>query len=466
MDREGIMAIAKTGAKTSIPTSVKTNVKVSARTRPLMAIIAKAGLLLPLLVLFYGPGTLAESSNELRLERAELYGDRPVREPMIARHPEGDLFVAGYRRSTDPNMSPQLWRSQDGGETWLPVDVGSVADGARGNSDVDLAVGPDGTLYFVVMGYDRGAFEGVHIVIGASTDRGDSWRWHTLAQERNSDRPWVGVADDGVAHVIWNDGRGVRYAVSDDRGQSWQTRPRIHPQGGSSHLAIGPKGELAVRVVPISAAGRQVHPGVDHIAVSLDGGDSWSSQALPEPLEWSSNLGQDGKLPRWVEPLAWDQRGRLYSLWSSGREVKLAWSVDQGVTWQSTTLQVEESNAYYPYLIARGDGEVAATWFVGEGDELAVRLAYAQGSFANGATPAISLAQLFQQPAWLEVNGEVRRDTGGEYLPISWLDDGRVAVAAVAQHGNGDRIDGPDAEVRQGFVWRVYRLPVRVNGQD
>jgi hypothetical protein len=38
--------------------------------------------------------------------------------------------------------------------------VGSEADGAAGNSDVDLATAPEGTLYFIVMSCDRQVSEG------------------------------------------------------------------------------------------------------------------------------------------------------------------------------------------------------------------------------------------------------------------------------------------------------------------
>jgi hypothetical protein len=42
-----------------------------------------------------------------------------------------------------------LSTDRDGGNRWTRVNVGSEADGAIGNSDVDLAMARDGTLYFV-----------------------------------------------------------------------------------------------------------------------------------------------------------------------------------------------------------------------------------------------------------------------------------------------------------------------------
>jgi hypothetical protein len=73
-----------------------------------------------------------------------------ARETMIVETTGGALFVTGYGTE-----KPMLWRSDDGGATWREVDVGTAGDGAIGNSDVDLAVAPDGTMYFVVMSRSR-----------------------------------------------------------------------------------------------------------------------------------------------------------------------------------------------------------------------------------------------------------------------------------------------------------------------
>jgi hypothetical protein len=101
-----------------------------------------------------------------------------AREPMIVEAPGGTLFVTGYGEE-----KPTLWRSTDGGGTWHAVDVGTEANGAVGNSDVDLALGPDGTLYFVVMSYDRKASEGTGIAIASSREssRDQSRRLHRRA---------------------------------------------------------------------------------------------------------------------------------------------------------------------------------------------------------------------------------------------------------------------------------------------
>ena len=137
-----------------------------------------------------------------------------------------------------------------------------------------------------------------------------------LSKTRYDDRPWVEVTPDGVAHAIWNDGSGVAYALSGDRGLTWTEQPRIHDQGGSSHLAVGPAGEIAVRITPVSASANVLHQGVDLVAVSDDGGKTWTKHAVPGAREWTFPYSDEDQMPRWVEPVAWDAAGRLYLLWT------------------------------------------------------------------------------------------------------------------------------------------------------
>jgi hypothetical protein len=73
------------------------------------------------------------------------------------------------------------------------MNVGTTEEGAVGNSDVDLAVAPDGALYFVNMTYDNEKKEGTQIAVGVSRNSGVHWTWRTLSKNRFDDRPWVGV---------------------------------------------------------------------------------------------------------------------------------------------------------------------------------------------------------------------------------------------------------------------------------
>lgn len=387
------------------------------------------------------------ASASLVLSDAVDHVDRLAREPMVVEHPNGTLFVTGYGGGN----TPRLWRSPDAGATWTRVNVGDESDGAIGNSDVDLAVAPDGTLYFISMSYDPVKFEGTQIAVGASRDAGTTWTWTTLSKTRYDDRPWIEVTPDGAAHAIWNDGSGVSYAVSRDRGETWTERPRIHPQGHSSHLAAGPGGELAVRITPVSASMNVRHEGVELVAVSTDGGATWTKYPAPGTRQFTFPYSDaEDPMPRWVEPVAWDAAGSLFYLWTDPAGLWLARSADRGARW--TTWRIAEGGdlRYFPYLVARGKGELAATWHTGRGANIQARVARIDVP-DDDAQPRMVEAAPFAADAWQmgEKPGAPRnRDTAGEYIPLAFLRDGRLAIVTTIQD---------DQKKRSGFSWRTAR---------
>ncbi|MFZ3246312.1 MAG: sialidase family protein [Candidatus Acidiferrales bacterium] len=399
----------------------------------------------------------ATSKTLVATEGVEHLG-RVASEPMVVELSDGTLFVSGYDNNAE--VSPGLWRSRDHGATWESVDVGKKTDGAIGDSDVDLAVGLDDTVYFVAMSYDGKRHEGTRIAVGASKDAGATWTWKVLSEDRFDDRPWIGVAPNGTAHVIWNDGNGVRYEVSQDRGTTWKERPRINDQGGSSHLAIGPHGEIAVRITPLSASGNKFTPGVDLIAVSRDGGKSWRKHPAPGERDWSSDPNKG--TPRWVEPVAWDADGALYYLWGSQKGLLLARSRNQGKTWTNWHIVESDEVSYYPYLIARGHGELAATWSSGKDDTLRAHVAAIHVGHGK-ALPQVIESQPFQTDIWNR-DPVVHRATAGEYIPIIFLRAGGLGVVTtiasvtgieeiVARQRAGITAIQGKHEKRTGFKW-------------
>ena len=414
--------------------------------------VAQLGLFLVLLVLIgarcANVDSDSASAGASEYELAPLptadHVDGLAREPMVVETNDGTLYVTGY----GGGPTPRLWRSADGGRSWTRVEIGTEADGAFGNSDVDLAVAPDGTLYFVVMSYDRAKYEGTGISIAASRDGGATWNWTALSRDRFDDRPWVEVAPDGTAHVIWNDGAGIAYAATTDRGETWVERPRIHPVGGSSHFAISPSGALAVRVTPLSASANKFDPGVDHVAVSTDGGTSWVTRQLPGNRIWSA-FDENQDLLRWVEPVAWDSAGHLYALWSEGNTLWLARSRDAGESWKRWLVAQDSAPVYFPYLVARGNGELAATWFSGLRESIRAHVAHI---VADGdRPPRLTRAAPYTFPAYARTDTTATRtrDTAGEYVPVAFLRDGRLAVVTTIQDHKAGRL---------GFTFRPYRL--------
>ncbi len=392
----------------------------------------------------------AAGDETLRLITRSDHLDTLAREPMLVRHDSGALFVAGYPSQvtgTDWTAPPLLWRSDDDGASWNRVDVGSTADGAQGNSDVDLAIGQDGTLYFLSMGFNRSTRAGTHIAVGVSNDVGKTWQWHMLSATRFDDRPWISVAPNGTVHVIWNDGGGVRYSISSDSGKSWTEQQSVHSAGGSSHLAIGPQGDIAVRISPISASANKYEAEVDLIATSRDNGHSWTKHPPPASLSWDPTLSDPQKVSRWVEPLAWGEEHRLWHLWSEGEVVKLGWSDDYGESWQAQDVAHEDGVAFFPYMIAGPTGQLAATWFVNDGEKLAARLALIETPAAGESKLTVSSSDLFTISAWLENTETLVQTSAGEYIPVIFLPDGKLALVSPIQDAARDR---------WGFTWWVF----------
>lgn len=352
-----------------------------------------------------------------------------AREPMIVQHPSGTLFVAGYG-SNNPNDTPRLWSSTNQGRRWKRVNVGPPVAGAIGNSDVDLALAPDGTLYFVSMGFEwPPKAQGTHITIGVSKDVGATWKWTVLTRQPKVDRPWVAVAPDGTAHVIWNDGDSVFCATSHDSGLTWNTSTVSSKGGGSSHLVVGPKGEVAVRLTPVSQSGSGYTAGLDRIAISTDAGETWTEHDAPGERDWvPSEKVTPSDTPRWVEPLAWADNGTLYSLWTTKDAVYLAGSKNAGESWQQWKLSSCNTTCYYPYLVAHGN-ELAATWSMGLSTMQEMNVA----RIVMGDSGPITVRRAAPEKLEIWSHGDKptdpdQRDTGGEYYAATFQNDGTVAV--------------------------------------
>jgi photosystem II stability/assembly factor-like uncharacterized protein len=384
------------------------------------------------------PSTVASLVQEQRVDHI----DQAAREPAIVQHPNGTLFVSGYGspEGQPPQTVPRLWKSSDDGHTWSRVNVGSENDGALANSDVSLAIAPDGTVYLASMQFDLKSLEGVHIVVGVSKDVGQTWKWTMLSKKRYDDRPWVAVATDGTAHVIWNDGSSVYHTSSRDRGITWSDPQMIHPDAGSSFLAVGPHGEVAVRLTPVSASGNKYTEGIDLIAVSTDGGRSWEKRNAPGKRDWAP-MDAPGATPRWVEPLAWDSHGDLYSLWTEFKGIWLARSQDRGLTWETYKIADPDALSYFPDLVVSPSGKLAATWFSGAGESLLWHASVIE--FSSGSKqPSVTVSPPMPTSSWMkadEPDHVLVRTTAGEYLQPIFLKNGSLAVVTPIQDVKNNR---------------------------
>lgn len=184
--------------------------------------------------------------------------------------------------------------------------------------------------------------------------------------------------------------------------------------GGSSHLAVGPGGEVAVRISAISASANQFDAEADSIAVSTDNGSTWQIHAVPGNVDWDATFSDPTKIPRWVEPAAWGPGPILHHLWSEGADVYVGSSTDLGARWKKEVIYDGPGVSFFPYLTSNANGDLAATWFVQKGDALSARV-----SLIRPTTVGLDVmtADPFSPLAWLENKEKKVQNTAGEYIP-------------------------------------------------
>lgn len=104
--------------------------------------------------------------------------------------------------------------------------------------------------------------------------------------------------------------------------------------------------------------------------------------------------------------------------------------------------------AYFPYLIARGSGELAATWFSGLSSDLQAHVALLYvGAEPGDAAPRVIRSEPLLPDSWglpERGNDPEVRDPAGEYLTVTFLRDGGLAVVSTIQDTRANRF---------GFSW-------------
>ncbi|MEN1786293.1 MAG: sialidase family protein [Bacteroidota bacterium] len=389
--------------------------------------------------------TIAQSHTELIVKNKIDHITTLAREPMVCEHTNGALFVTGYSNASD---SPQLWKSNDLGKTWEKVNVGSTAEGAIGNSDVDLFIDKKGNIYLLSMtytkfpenleGFDFSSMKGSRITVGVSKDEGKHWTWQTISNKDYDDRPWISATTDGTLHIIWNDGKGVHHVTSKDEGETWQSQPDINEKGGSSFLASGYHKQLAVRVAPLSASAFKMDEGIDLVRLSLDNGKTWQDVDIPGNRTWSQNLSG---IPRWVEPMVWDKDDKLYLLWSEGKSLHLGITRDNGSSWEAHRVVQSNDTLYFPYMKMSKQG-LLCTWVSGFKNDIKHHAAVLEVADGVIHTHAISPQKT---DIWSRFAiGDYQRATGGEYFPIIPLSNGNIGMVTTIQNSKANRT---------GFTW-------------
>jgi hypothetical protein len=304
-------------------------------------------------------------------------------EPSVAADDLGHVYIAttryggGKACKSCPRPAIVFKRSSDGGATWSKRRFLCRCPGVDGQHDPVLTTDARGRLFATWM-------NDFHVNFARSDDFGRTWTRHGSLDNalRYSDKPWIGVSDDGEdVYITFNangNSPGAPYTVySHNAGETWSppvaAAPRNQLYWFAGGLAVTPGGAA----FSSQDAYHQDYKGdvVLYVLRSLDGGLSWdkipvdrSRQGRRCPKGTGCGLGFFG--PQMATTS--DGNGRIYVLWNASTKrggptrVYLRWSDDEGNTWslprRVSSARRPRVDSEFPMIAATGNGDVRIAW--------------------------------------------------------------------------------------------------------
>lgn len=316
-------------------------------------------------------------------------------EPGIAIGPHGLAVADGATANT--GAPPTFWLSSDGGQTWASGRDFDSTGAATG--DADGAIGPDGYLYALNLGYNPnppGQPSNPTVLVFRSAD-GHAWSGpasfpppHGLDQP---DRPWLIVNPFHPSNVdVVNSEVGGNIVI-------WRSFDHAATFSGPYPVSGGANGQaaLALSSRPLFDATRQGRlfmlyetaglssattlggvgvPPYEFpmtqlwLASSTDAGLTWANRLL---LDTGTTAGpvHDGTLAHLLVASAIDARGRLYAAFSlrpaGGTQTQIYFtrSSDHGAIW-SAPVEIEApttSNVMPALAVTPSSGTAYLSWY-------------------------------------------------------------------------------------------------------
>ncbi|MCI0497503.1 MAG: glycoside hydrolase, partial [Thermoplasmata archaeon] len=273
----------------------------------------------------------------------------------------GEVLYIDSPNGLASQLSGNLWRSDDGGNTWeiKPKDFGNM--GASGDSYT--AVASDGTLYFTDL-------YGVTVTIDVSTDGGDSWFQNPWGGSRiGDDRQWfvMGPTVDGLPgmrdqtlYLSYNSLDGLvvdRYSFDPYAIIKVPGPPVTNNVYARDYFAVDQND------------GTVYLPNYEGDSVALyrssDGGVTWDA------LTVATGTGDVQHIFIGADV---DAAGNLYLVWCDQRNVTLAVSTDRGDSWAFHSVTDTPGTRVLPWITAGDAGMVGLNWVetsdVGDCNEL------------------------------------------------------------------------------------------------
>lgn len=270
------------------------------------------------------------------------------------------VIAAGIHESTRVDV----FLSRDGGHTWrdaqpLPLTIpGRVL---TGHFDPVLAFDRNGVAYLGVVGVI--SVSNTTTVLYRSTDGGASWVALDVSktQQGRIDKPWLAVdATTGALHMLWAEfatgGPFVITARSTDGGATW-TQTLKTKTNGWPYVAHG-AGSLYMTHIPVSEQNYTV-------TRSTDGGATWTPESVVAPHREPGNIAPPLGATGAHQIASGLAAGSLYCVYTNRPAASFfTRSLDGGLTWSTPMpLSAPESDSAFPGLTVDPlSGDVVLAW--------------------------------------------------------------------------------------------------------
>ncbi len=281
------------------------------------------------------------------------------------------------------------WVTRDGGETWtkhvlegMVPEATSPLFGSRFVGDLVVAFDGRGEAHIAGIGYAPvGPFYHNTLFYTSSTDGGQSFEEPTPVDSYTTefafhDKPALAVDADGRILLAWLFRDGVpprsatgpdpghmRLAISEDGGETWSTRALSHGDSGiSASIAIGPDESVNI-------AWRAYDPLGVRFVRSTDHGATFSEPVLVHELSTGNITLDNANYRAFILPTLVALPDGTLLLTSGDRteegdsEVFVARSIDQGASWNLSRLPTTSAgHQFLPTIAASPDGLAVAAW--------------------------------------------------------------------------------------------------------
>jgi hypothetical protein len=297
-------------------------------------------------------------------------------EPFIRADNEGNIFdTSPFGLSTTASL---LWKSIDGGRSYIPLGTPVVRDSVVGAGGGDSHVDFDAQnrLYFVDL-------SGACVTAAVSLDGGNTFSPERTNQivcvsEQNpdaigDDRQWVGAFGDGIAYTTFRNLLAGSFWMfrTEDAGLNWDTGRLLGSVSQSGPFQVD-KQKRRITVPTESGAlktgeailsyqvfYRGTNLRVFRVADFDDGAPLVINDlSIVDPGESVSNV---------FPVLAVDRGGNLYAAWSQGADtIFMATSGDFGATWSAPVrVSTGAGTNIMPWIEAGDPGRVDIVWYHG-----------------------------------------------------------------------------------------------------